>query len=90
MAEDTNNQNNNGGQNSKRGFAGMPADRQREIASQGGKAAHASGRANTFDSDSARRAGKIGGQNRAANAANNNNGAPSGETSGMEERDELM
>jgi general stress protein YciG len=41
-----------------RGFASMDPDRQREIASSGGKAAHASGNAHEFDSSEAREAGK--------------------------------
>ena len=45
-----------------RGFAGMDPEKQREIASKGGKAAHESGNANEFDSESAREAGRKGGQ----------------------------
>lgn len=44
-----------------RGFAGMDPDRQREIASMGGKNAHASGRAHEFNQDEARAAGRKGG-----------------------------
>ncbi len=40
-----------------RGFAGMDRERQREIASQGGRAAHASGNAHQFTSEEARAAG---------------------------------
>lgn len=40
----------------------MSADRQREIASMGGKAAHAQGRAHQFTVDEAREAGRRGGQ----------------------------
>ena len=54
--------NNENGQNSGRGFAGMDPEKQREIASRGGKAAHQSGNANEFDSESGREAGKKGGQ----------------------------
>lgn len=43
--------------NSNRGFAGMEAEKQREIASQGGRAAHASGNAHEFISEEAREAG---------------------------------
>jgi general stress protein YciG len=43
---------------SNRGFASMDEDKQREIASQGGKAAHAKGTAHEFDSQSASEAGK--------------------------------
>jgi uncharacterized protein len=56
-----NNQSNQGG-NDGRGFAGMDEDRQREIASEGGRAAHASGNAHEFDSEEARRAGQKGGE----------------------------
>ncbi len=45
-----------------RGFAAMDLSRQREIASQGGKAAHAQGRAHQFTADEARAAGRKGGQ----------------------------
>lgn len=51
-----------GGNGSKRGFASMDVNRQREIASQGGKAAHKKGTAHEFDSEEARRAGKKGGR----------------------------
>jgi len=44
-----------------RGFAGMSEERQRSVASQGGKAAHAGGRAHTFDVEEAREAGRKGG-----------------------------
>lgn len=45
-----------------RGFARMDADRQREIASAGGKAAHAAGMAHEFTPEEARAAGKRGGR----------------------------
>lgn len=45
-----------------RGFAGMDEARQREIASKGGKAAHAKGTAHEFTPDEARRAGRKGGE----------------------------
>ncbi len=41
---------------SNRGFASMDPDEQREIASRGGRAAHASGNAHEFTSEEARRA----------------------------------
>ena len=47
---------------SRRGFAGMDAQKQREIASKGGKAAHAKGTAHEFTTDEARAAGRKGGQ----------------------------
>ncbi|GIW61497.1 MAG: hypothetical protein KatS3mg089_0349 [Patescibacteria group bacterium] len=49
---------------SKRGFASMPAEKQRLIASKGGKAAHAKGTAHEFTSEEAREAGRKGGQAR--------------------------
>ena len=47
---------------SKRGFASMDEDKQREIASQGGKAAHEKGTAHEFTSEEAREAGRKGGE----------------------------
>lgn len=46
---------------SRRGFASMDPERQRQIASRGGKAAHASGNAHQFNADEAREAGRKGG-----------------------------
>jgi general stress protein YciG len=43
---------------SRRGFAAMDRQRQREIASMGGRSAHASGHAHEFTSEEARAAGK--------------------------------
>ena len=43
-----------------RGFASMDRQRQRQIASKGGKAAHESGTAHEWSSDEAREAGKKG------------------------------
>lgn len=45
----------------RRGFATMDRDKVREIASHGGKAAHAAGTAHEFTSDEARAAGRKGG-----------------------------
>lgn len=45
----------------RRGFAAMDPQLQKHIASQGGKAAHASGKAHQFDSAQAREAGRKGG-----------------------------
>lgn len=50
------------GQRQGRGFAGMDAARQREIASKGGKAAHEKGTAHEFTSEEARVAGRKGGE----------------------------
>ena len=55
------NQSNQGG-SSNRGFAAMDDDKQREIASKGGQAAHDKGTAHEFDSEEAREAGRKGGE----------------------------
>ena len=47
---------------SKRGFASMDPAKQREIASKGGRAAHAKGTAHEFTSEEARVAGRKGGE----------------------------
>ncbi len=47
---------------SKRGFAAMDANKQREIASKGGKAAHEKGTAHEFTPEEAREAGRKGGE----------------------------
>jgi uncharacterized protein len=46
----------------RRGFASMSAEKQREIASKGGRAAHNKGTAHEWTSDEARTAGRKGGQ----------------------------
>jgi len=58
-----------------RGFASMDPARQREIASQGGKAAHAKGTAHEFTSEEARRAGSMSHGNRQSASAGS--GGPS-------------
>ena len=45
-----------------RGFASMAQDKQREIASKGGRAAHLKGTAHEWTSEEARAAGRKGGQ----------------------------
>jgi len=54
--------------NSNRGFASMDEDRQREIASQGGRASHEKGTAHEFDSKEASEAGRKGGEVRGKNS----------------------
>jgi uncharacterized protein len=56
----------------KRGFASMDPERQREIASMGGRAAHEKGTAHEFTPEEARRAGEKGGRNSRGNRGNNN------------------
>ncbi len=50
------------GGTSNRGFASMDEEKQREIASKGGKAAHERGTAHEFTSEEAREAGRKGGE----------------------------
>lgn len=64
-----------GGSNSERGFAAMDSDRQREIAAEGGRAAHASGNAHEFDSKEAREAGA---KSHGGNSGSGNQGGSSG------------
>lgn len=67
-----NTQDKSGAQNqstSNRGFASMDPARQRQIAAQGGRAAHRSGNAHEFTSQEARAAGSKGGK--AAHASGN-------------------
>jgi len=70
---------------SNRGFASMDPQRQREIASEGGRAAHEKGTAHEFTSEEAREAGRKGGQARSEsnrNRARNSASASSGMSSG--------
>lgn len=53
-----------------RGFASMPEEQVKEIASLGGKAAHEKGTAHEFTSEEAREAGKKGGQASGGNKGN--------------------
>jgi general stress protein YciG len=63
---------------SNRGFAAMDPERQRQIASAGGKAAHLKGSAHEFSSAEAREAGRKGGLNsHGKNNTNNTNNANS-------------
>jgi len=77
-----NNQGNQGnkqaGDTSNRGFASMDPQRQREIASEGGRAAHASGNAHEFTSEEARRAGSMSHKN----DGNNQSGSSGSQQSG--------
>jgi general stress protein YciG len=63
----SNNPGSSGGKTSNRGFASMDPERQRQIASEGGKAAHEKGTAHEFTSEEAREAGRKGGQARSQN-----------------------
>jgi general stress protein YciG len=67
---------------SNRGFASMDPQRQREIASEGGRAAHEKGTAHEFTSEEAREAGRKGGQARSeSNRSRNASAATSGNMS---------
>ncbi|MFB9994531.1 KGG domain-containing protein [Deinococcus oregonensis] len=65
--------NDKNGASGGRGFARMDPQKQREIASKGGQAAHASGNAHQFTSEEARAAGRKGGQ--ASRGRNKTDGA---------------
>jgi uncharacterized protein len=56
--------NNQKGRSGKRGFAAMDPEKQREIASKGGRASHESGNGHEFTSEEAREAGRKGGESR--------------------------
>ena len=53
---------NAGERRERRGFASMSPEKQREIASKGGRAAHQKGTAHEWTSEEARSAGRKGGQ----------------------------
>lgn len=83
------------GESRGRGFAGMDPERQRQISSQGGKAAHQKGTAHEFDSEEAREAGRkggmvSGGRRRARENANRQpgEGGESGESADERSSDE--
>jgi general stress protein YciG len=65
-----------------RGFASMDPQRQREIASQGGKAAHQKGTAHEFTSEEARRAGSMSHGNRQSASAGSGSSSRSSSKSG--------
>jgi len=79
---------NNQSDTSNRGFASMDPDKQREIASEGGRAAHASGNAHEFSSEEARRAGSMshgggsGGGSQQSGGQGGNQGSSGGGTRG--------
>jgi general stress protein YciG len=77
------NQNNQGHEPRGRGFAGMDPQQQREIASEGGRAAHASGHAHEFTSEEARAAGRKGGE---ARSQSRNGGSSGTSARGSEQR----
>ncbi|ABI59577.1 KGG domain-containing protein [Nitrosomonas eutropha] len=74
--------------NSNKGFASMDEDKQRQIASKGGKAAHEKGAAHEFDSEEAREAGKKGGQSSSSSAAKTSGNTANTSTSGKSKKDD--
>jgi uncharacterized protein len=71
-----------GGGTKNRGFASMDPQRQREIASEGGKAAHQKGTAHEFTSEEARRAGSMSHGNRQSDESRSSSGSRSASKSG--------
>jgi hypothetical protein len=69
---------------SARGFASMDPEKQREIAAEGGRAAHAAGTAHEFTSEEARRAGSMSHKN----DGNQQSGAGGSRSGGGEEDEE--
>lgn len=69
---------------SNRGFASMDPQRQREIASEGGKAAHQKGTAHEFTSEEARRAGSMshGGGSKQSDSGGSKGGTGGGKPGG--------
>src|SRR5438045_9164289 len=72
------NQGPEGNKRSNRGFASMDPQRQREIASEGGRAAHEKGTAHEFTSEEARAAGRKGGQARSRSSRSRSESSNSG------------
>jgi hypothetical protein len=70
---------------SNRGFASMDPQRQREIASEGGKAAHEKGTAHEFTSEEARRAGSMSHGNRQSAQASSRTGSASKQEANKQE-----
>jgi general stress protein YciG len=72
---------------SNRGFASMDPERQREIASEGGKAAHEKGTAHEFTSEEARRAGSMSHGNRQSEQARTRTESEAGKQGGNKQSD---
>ena len=79
---------------SKRGFASMDPEQQREIAAEGGRAAHQKGTAHEFTSEEARRAGSMSHKNDARSSQSSasdtasRSGSSGGNKGGGSEEDE--
>ncbi len=72
---------------SNRGFASMDPERQREIASEGGKAAHEKGTAHEFTSEEARRAGSMSHGNKQSDQASTRASGSGSRQGGKEDSD---
>jgi hypothetical protein len=70
------------GDTSNRGFASMDPEKQRAIASEGGRASHASGHAHEFTSEEAREAGHLSHKNDGNQQSGGNQGGSGGSSSG--------
>jgi hypothetical protein len=70
------------GDTSKRGFASMDPEQQREIAAEGGRAAHEKGTAHEFTSEEARRAGSMSHKNDQGRSSQSASSGSSGSGSG--------
>jgi hypothetical protein len=77
---------NNQNDTSNRGFASMDPEKQREIAAEGGRAAHASGNAHEFTSEEAREAGAMSHKNDGNNQDEGGGGQQSGTRGGSPEQ----
>ncbi|NRR32848.1 hypothetical protein HSX11_22010 [Oxalobacteraceae bacterium] len=73
---------------SKRGFASMDPAQQREIASEGGRAAHEKGTAHEFTSEEARRAGAMSHKNDASSQSSSSGSASRSGASATDRDDE--
>ena len=83
----------NGERKERRGFASMSPEKQREIASKGGRAAHQQGTAHEWTSDEARNAGRKGGQisrGGRGRLVEGPNSVPSGEVGAAPDRTEEL
>ena len=72
-----------------RGFASMDRNKQREIASKGGKAAHQKGTAHEWTSEEAREAGRKGGMASHRRKQQQQGGDSSGAQNGSGSNDEM-
>ncbi|SFL76573.1 KGG domain-containing protein [Nitrosomonas communis] len=71
---------------SQRGFASMEEEKQREIASKGGHAAHEKGTAHEFSSEEAREAGRKGAHSRAKGGSEDEDKSSSSTRGGTSEQ----